>query len=516
MRVDPDIRATERDDRVVAEASGWGSPQDPTPRAFGRPWPLVLLVLAVFAAYAPMLRGVSTDWDDPVWLADPALGMDLGDAVTTAFTTPRGGAWYPVLRLSWWLHLAAFGADPWSMQAVHLLLFLSSIVLLFRLLGRWVSADVAIAATALWASHPSRVESVAWLTSRKDLIPLVLLLAAALLVTRPRARPRLAGLLLGLAAWTKVAVVPVAMLVSLLPWIHGRREVSSTTMRWSWPLLGAATLVGLRVFSPGADVMAPDRPGVLLLLWQIAHWVRALDPFMPRAAIVPVPDDLGWPALVGAAVVGASLVGFLRASRARSRNAALLLALCWAPLLPMLGVVDMPFLAADRHLLYPSMAIAVGLGWWALERVPRPWGRWLLAAWTVLQLLASSPRVRDWASSEALWSAEARRPGRDPRRDWKIGMQAAVSGDFGEASSRLLRAHAAFPASEALTARTALAVLANTRWDPTIASHLTRPPRSLEQWTAALDLCSTSGHEDVASVLRQHLRATDPDRPAAD
>jgi tetratricopeptide (TPR) repeat protein len=81
------------------------------------------------------------------------------------------GHWHPVTWLSWMLDYQIFGLNPQGFHLVNLLFHVMNTILLFLILSRttktlWPSAFVA----ALFAIHPLHVESVAWITERKDVL----------------------------------------------------------------------------------------------------------------------------------------------------------------------------------------------------------------------------------------------------------------------------------------------------------------------------------------------------------
>jgi hypothetical protein len=94
-----------------------------------------------------------------------------------AFTTPNTGNWLPLTWLSLMLDCQLFGPNPGWMHLINLLLHLVNTLLLFAVLKKmtgalWPSAFVATA----FALHPMHVESVAWITERKDVLSILFLL----------------------------------------------------------------------------------------------------------------------------------------------------------------------------------------------------------------------------------------------------------------------------------------------------------------------------------------------------
>jgi len=81
------------------------------------------------------------------------------------------GHWHPVTWLSWMLDYQIFGLNPQGFHLMNLLFHVMNTILLFLIFHRmtktlWPSAFVA----CLFAIHPLHVESVAWITERKDVL----------------------------------------------------------------------------------------------------------------------------------------------------------------------------------------------------------------------------------------------------------------------------------------------------------------------------------------------------------
>ncbi len=136
---------------------------------------LVLVVLTI-AAFWQLKDCGFINFDDDMYVYENAYvqsGLN-GDSVKQAFSfelAQRSGHWHPVTWLSWLVDHSLFGLNPTGYHLFNLLLHILNTVLLFLILRRmtralWPSAFVA----ALFAIHPLHVESVAWITERKDVL----------------------------------------------------------------------------------------------------------------------------------------------------------------------------------------------------------------------------------------------------------------------------------------------------------------------------------------------------------
>jgi hypothetical protein len=145
-------------------------------------WALgLVLVVATVALYYPVSGHPFVNYDDNVYVTDNVQvksGLNW-DTVQWAFTTSEAGNWHPVTWLSHAFDYQLFQADPAGHHNTNLLLHVLNVLLLFWVLqqatgftGRsWVVA-------ALFALHPINVESVAWISERKNLLSMLFFLLA--------------------------------------------------------------------------------------------------------------------------------------------------------------------------------------------------------------------------------------------------------------------------------------------------------------------------------------------------
>ena len=153
----------------------------------------LLLALVTLLVYLPVCRCNFLVYDDSDYVTEnPVVQNGLTWAgVAWAFTAWHAGNWHPLTWLSHMLDCQLFGLNPGPQHLVNVLFHAANVVLLFALWLRltralWPSAFVA----ALFAWHPLHVESVAWISERKDVLStffaLLTLLAYARAVTSGR------------------------------------------------------------------------------------------------------------------------------------------------------------------------------------------------------------------------------------------------------------------------------------------------------------------------------------------
>jgi Tfp pilus assembly protein PilF len=141
---------------------------------FARPAVLCLLLVTVtLAVYWPAVHCDFLNLDDTYYFtANSHVQTGLKPAnLVWAFTTRHASNWHPLTWLSLMLDAEMFGKGPFGPHLTNLLLHAANTALLFLLLRRltaatWRSAVVAV----LFALHPLHVESVAWVSERKDVL----------------------------------------------------------------------------------------------------------------------------------------------------------------------------------------------------------------------------------------------------------------------------------------------------------------------------------------------------------
>ena len=137
------------------------------------------LVLAVVTmlAYQPAWHG-GLLWDDDANIATPEL-RSL-DGLRRIWFEPRTTQqYYPLLYSSYWLQERFWGDSPTGYHLVNLLLHIGCAVLVLKIL-RFLRIPGAELATIIFALHPVNVETVAWITERKNTLSGVFALAATL------------------------------------------------------------------------------------------------------------------------------------------------------------------------------------------------------------------------------------------------------------------------------------------------------------------------------------------------
>lgn len=403
-----------------------------------------VIALSLFSltvlAYAPLGEAGFVNYDDPGYVyANPRVAAGLTiDGVAWAFTTFHQANWHPLTWLSHMLDVELFGVNPGWHHRVAVFLHALNTVLLFTFLSRatgarWPSAFAA----ALFAVHPLHVESVAWISERKDVLSTFFWLAAMLAylswVRRggPARYALVAGLLAaGLLAKPMVVTLPCVLLLldvwplGRTPWAGRADTGEAATVRWGRLL---AEKVPLFFLVAGASVatLAAQRAGgavigmvelplaarlanaVVAYGWYLRKtvWPVGLAVFYPHPSLGGAPPPATWlvPLLV---LAGISAGAFWQ----RRRRPYLAVGWLWylGTLVPVIGLVQVGVQAtADRYTYVPLIGLFVAIAWLgasvALGSRSRRVGVGTAAiVWLVASLLVTRAQLPHWRSARTL------------------------------------------------------------------------------------------------------------------
>src|SRR5262245_45886663 len=134
----------------------------------GSKWAGAGLVLLELAAYLPAVRGTFL-WDDPEYVSQNQA-LRSSEGLRQIWLEPGAvPQYYPLVFTSFWLEYHLWGLDPAGYHLINILLHGLGAVLFWRVLSR-LGVPCAWVAAAVFALHPVQVESLAWITERKNVL----------------------------------------------------------------------------------------------------------------------------------------------------------------------------------------------------------------------------------------------------------------------------------------------------------------------------------------------------------
>lgn len=411
----------------------------------------LLLVACALLPYAGTWSHGFVAYDDEDTIIHMPLIRTLSWRTLPSFFVPklypRLLEYMPLKNLSYGVDYALFGLSPQAFRIQQQLWWLASVLLLWlwlrALLRSMAEGDrlrlpasqaepLALFTALLFALHPVHVESVTWLSGRKDVLCGTFMLAALCCAFRWRAaeRPARPGMLLGAFAFTALALLSKPMAVVLPGLIALQDYVCARPQRSLRVLLRerAALYVGVSAMALAfalfyrqlVPVEVPDsalearlysgpsyaRWGQQLALFAWYSLAPAkLAPYMPPGLLDPWP--LSPRALIGYGVLALLLAGGAIALR-RRHPLALAIGLFVIPLAPIVLSPPWAQYIAGRYLFHAVAGVLLGVSWF---------GAWLLAmrpvyrrsAWLAGGLLAASLTLntldynREWKDGLSLW-----------------------------------------------------------------------------------------------------------------
>ncbi|MCC7341039.1 MAG: tetratricopeptide repeat protein [Bryobacterales bacterium] len=386
--------------------------------------------ISIAVLYAPAMRFDFIGFDDTAYVLrhDWVRAGLTWHGVVNAFTTDGGIYWQPLTWISHMLDVSLFGLDAGAQHLQNIAWHVASALVLFSLARRF-QAPVwwALVGTLFWALHPLRVESVAWIAGRKDVLSGFFFLMCLWLYTNYASAPSASRYIamLGAAALgylSKPTMVTLPFVLLLFDWWPLQRS-------WRWKLL--VEKLPLLAFSAAvswATYISQQKAGALAMVRdaglaeRIENALTAYGWYLEKtlwptnlALIYPYPSQVPVAAWAGCALLllAISAVVLWR----RHNHPALLTG--WfgflGILIPMIGLVQAgPQPYADRFTYLSSIPLTVALLAFAAalaNRIPTAWqsrAARLLASFAIGAVLMLSVRAHEqlltWRNGETAFA----------------------------------------------------------------------------------------------------------------
>ncbi|MDA8431251.1 MAG: hypothetical protein M0T70_18515 [Geobacteraceae bacterium] len=409
-----------------------------------------LAAVVVAVCLLVFMRSLSCDfinWDDPLYVTEnPAIRILDWEFVRSAFTTSYMGWWMPLTWISFALDYRMWGLNPFGYHLTNILLHAANaglVVLIadqlfgpyFKKAGcpAWVARTAALFSGLLWGIHPLRVESVAWVTERKDVLNGLFALGSVLLYLyfvqrkdRGEKGPAvvfiylcsLFFLFLSITAKPVSVVIPAMLLV--MDWYPLGRLIRGgiagcITEKIPFALISLATALATLYLASGDAILVSFHD--LSLYKRLIMAGNAIFEYL-RMTIYPagltnlylIPQVFPVSYYLGALASGAAMIYCATGWRSRPWQLSTML-LFLLPLLPVLGFFQNGAQAyADRFTYLPGVALSIAAAGFLGHRLSGLRGarRMLLSlvALAVVLILASLSvhLTAAWQNAETLWT----------------------------------------------------------------------------------------------------------------
>jgi tetratricopeptide (TPR) repeat protein len=393
----------------------------------------LLLIVATLAVYWPVRNCDYLYYDDPTYTtSNPHVrrGLTL-DGLGWAFGVGYASNWHPLTWVSHMVDAELFGSGPMGPHVVNVVLHAADAVLLFWVLrgmtgAHWRSAFVA----GLFALHPLHVESVAWVSERKDVLSTLFWFLTMLwygrYVEAVRSGGGRKGLWYGLAVgsyalglMSKPMLVTVPFVLLLLDYWPLRRTEGAGAKAWLRLVWEKAPFLALSAASCLLTLLAQRRalgsltrfPLSARLANAAVSYARYLGKaFWPSNLALPYPYPQHWPA--GEVLIALILLVAVSVAVWWLGRKAAFLAAGWlwflGTLIPVIGIVQVGNQAmADRYAYVPLVGLFIAVAWGAGMLVIR-WRLSKVAAVAAALVLAACAartvdQLRYWRNSETLF-----------------------------------------------------------------------------------------------------------------
>lgn len=423
--------------KSVARAGRQANSAALDPAAHDR-WATVGLALVLAAitwiVFGQTLNYAFINYDDPDYVtknAQVARGLTL-EGIVWAFTQVHASNWHP---LTWISHMAdghLYGMNPRGHHLTSVVLHTVNAILLF-LLVRQMTASIwrSFFVAAFFAIHPLRIESVAWVAERKDVLSGLFFLLTLMAYTRyarapGRGRYALVAALFALGLMCKPMLVSLPLVLLLLDyWPLGRipslslkgaeeRKNFRRLVLEKLPLLAlglascAVTLFAQReAMKPVTQIALPARLANAAIAY--VDYIRQM--FWPNDLAVLYPWEAARLQTSHVVLAVLLLAGLSITVFVWRRRRYLVTGWLWylVMLVPVIGILQVGNQArADRYTYLPQIGLYLMIIWGAVElggrlKYYRVWLSALAVAGLVALTLAARLQASHWQESETLW-----------------------------------------------------------------------------------------------------------------
>src|SRR5438552_7533199 len=414
------------------------------------------LALVTRLVYEPVFHAQFIGFDDPEYVTANAhilSGVTVAN-LRWAFVTNHTGNWHPLTWISLMLDSQFFGARAGASHAVNLPLHVANTLLLFLWLhhatrAKWRGALVA----ALFALHPLHVESVAWISERKDVLSTLFWMLALLGYTNYAKTGRVSSycialFLFGIGLMAKPMLVSLPCVLLLLDYWPLRRFAEHRTFRL---LIEKLPFLAFSIASSVVTLLVA-RQQTMTSLGTVPIFRRAVNAalayivyigkmFRPVGLAVIYPYKLHPSPILALLSLAALAIASTAVISTRRHKPYLFTGWLWylVTLAPVVGITQVGNQSmADRYTYIPLIGLFIILawgGWEALNLLRIPRFVQALGASTVLAVCAglTSVQLRYWHDSIALFQHAANVTVANGIAEANLGFALAEQGRYDEA-----------------------------------------------------------------------------------
>lgn len=405
---------------IKPKSKGKGSKPTKQVRApFEGLWLLLPAFLSAIV-FIPMLSNGFTNWDDQRYVTENA--MLIGPDWKAIFSSPVVSNYHPLTMLTLAINYQVSALDPFSYHLVNWILHILNTILVAFLAYKLSSGNrwVAIITALFFGIHPMHVESVAWISERKDVLYTFFFLLALIWYNdylRERSLKKYLVVLLWFVAslLSKPAAVTLPLILLLMDWYRGRSFQDKNFWLEKIPLFLLAALFGvLTLIYQAEEAIAnpeyyPLWQKLIFAAYGFGEYFRRLFWPFPLSTIHPFPDQGIVPAIYYPSILLTfCVIGVLWFFR---RNKDLLFGVVFFAINLVLVLQVLAFgnsVISERYTYVPYIGLVFSLAMlWAKSNLSPMLKNAFLALFVFAGLafsIATNNQVKVWHDSMTLWS----------------------------------------------------------------------------------------------------------------
>ncbi len=385
--------------------------------------PVFFLLLFTSASYEYTFRNEWTTWDDDVYVVDnPNIRGMTGENIVAVWTKHYNGSYLPLTMMSYMLEYEIGGYNPSVYHLTNFLFHAANTMLVYLFVGQLSKGNyfAAFVVAAIFGMHPMHVESVAWISARKDVISGFFFLLSLMAYLKYLHDARQFGLILSflffvLALFSKVIVFTLPVILLLIDRYHGRAWHKNLFLE-KVPFIFTGTvfaLVGLLTQHEAGAI----RPTSVVQFFLMPHYSLYfyLEKFVlpvNLSSFYPYPkmNDGFFPMQVYLSIPLVYAIGYVSWRNRNKSDLIFGLLFFLILILPVLQHVRFSnIVAADRFTYLAYIGLSYPIGVWAgtlyeKSKKQRKWAILMIGTILILSMyLQTSERVKVWKDSKTLW-----------------------------------------------------------------------------------------------------------------
>jgi len=373
---------------------------------------LLILIAFIFVVFYPCLKADFINLDDDGHILNNAAVQVLSvNSVKQIFLQTLNKTYIPLTTLTFALEKHFFGFNPFVFHLDNLLLYAAIVVLVLFLAKRLgLSQEAAFLAALIFAIHPMRVETVAWITERKDVLYAFFYLIALHLywsyLKTFSIKYYMATFFLGLLSiLSKPMALSLPLILLVLDWYAGRKFSRRVLIEKLPILIYVISIAWISYEQNMRNPIGDIFRGILIWIWSFGFYIwKFIFPFQVSPYyILPHPVNIiYWPYLLSTLLFMGLLYLLARFHQHKLFTFAFLYFFCSIFFLLRFDESDFS-VVSDRFMFLPSLGICFFIGAWGDQHFKSRWGIMVLYALLVLMGIKTDLQCRIWHDSISFW-----------------------------------------------------------------------------------------------------------------